>query len=65
MPRGFPWLFWVHLLGTTMGTMVSGYFKLDFNSQVGYKEMIQFSFLRTDLLLGRLNKGLADLFWAP
>lgn len=36
-PRGLPWLFWVHLLGTTMGTVVSGHFKLDFKSQVGLR----------------------------
>lgn len=66
MPRGFPWLFWVHLLGTMMGTVVSGYSKLDFKSQVGFKETIQFSSLRgTDLLPSRLSKGLAELFWVP
>lgn len=66
MPRGVPWLFWVLLLGTTMGTVVSGHFKLDFKSQVGFKKPIQFSSLGgTDLLAGRLRKGPADLLWVP
>lgn len=62
MPRELPWLFWVCLLGTTMGTVVSGHFKLDLKSQVGFSNLIQFSFLRrTDLLACRLRKGLGDL----
>lgn len=66
MPTGLPWRFWVRLLGTTMGTVVSGHFKLDFKSQVGFKKLIQFSSLRgTDLLPRRLRKGLADLLWVP
>lgn len=66
MPRGLPWLFWVHLLGTMMGTVVSGHFKLDFKSQVGCKKPIRFSSLRgTDLLPRRLRKGLADVLRVP
>jgi len=62
MPGGLPWLFWVRLPGITMGTVVSGHFKLDFKSQVGFKKLIQFSSLRgTDLFPRRLRKGLADL----
>lgn len=66
MPRGLPWLFWLRLLGTTMGTVVSGHFKLDFKSQVGFKKTIWFSSLRgMDLLPRRLRKGLADLLRVP
>lgn len=65
-PRGFPWLFWERLPGTTMGTVVSGSFKPDFKSQVTFKKPIQFFSLRgTDLLPRRLRKGLADLLWVP
>lgn len=65
IPKGLPWFFCMHFLGTTIGTVVSSHLKLDFRSQVGFKTLIHFSSLRTDLLPCRLRMGLADLLWVP